>query len=877
MTDGQPKPAATASTRDRRWRAVLTTSLGLIVAAALLRSMLVLTPMPMWESDPLTMHEPMGRGAHSEWLLARVFGASLLGVGPAATILMDVVVLLASAVALLAWARLRQRLDTPLLALAAAGSIAPLLHAIWVEGGSVENARVAASWLAAVWAAVAIAHGARQRSLRGLCAGALLGFVVMLALKGAAQYFVEHPATVAAFEADREAFLRARGWENDSPLARGYERRLRQAEATGWFGLSNVYASFAAAGLAALAGWGVLAWQRARAERRAARPRHTNEPRRFDPTLAAFALATLVAAAALLLSVSRGGMAAGALGVGLALLLLSPPRGVRRLVEWASPRAGVVALLLVVAALLAVVSQGLLGPALGERSLLFRWYYMIGSARVFAHSPLLGVGPADFQQAYAAFKPRLSPEEVTSPHSVLFDFAATLGLFGLAWAALFLRLVWRAGRSLRVHATPGGALGGSPRLRVYAMGLLVGAPTVAALWLGRATGLPLVLADALGGEGPLPLLAALLVVLLATGAWIALALTIWRLNETSARALVPLAAAALALAVHAQIEMTPVQPASALLFWTLLGLAAAVTGAPTIAAPAGERTGRRSAGSFAALAPAVCALAIALIAWPPVARWQSHLTAAASIIEPAGRAETELRVARTLPEGPAATVEHVRREVAEALGTEPAASPAEMRRQLDTLALILGEQAAEQLAAAQDALGKPDVGTERARARLLRHLAARANAAGEPGRARALLERALAGADALLAAHRSSPKAFSLAGSLEADLAEFAASAADAEPHLERARELWEREADLAPQSPGPPRRLMELALLRQQPDEAARWARRLLELDELLRLDPLRQLTELERRRIQRLAAAAADSGGEKPAPESPASAPPP
>ena len=52
-----------------------------------------------------------------------------------------------------------------------------------------------------------------------------------------------------------------------------------------------------------------------------------------------------------------------------------------------------------------------------------------------------------------------------------------------------------------------------------------------------------------------------------------------------------------------------------------------------------------------------------------------------------------------------------------------------------------------------------------------------------------------------------------------------------------------------------PAPRLLELASQRGDDGESRRWASELLERDAMLRLDPLRQLTEQQRRRVESLA----------------------
>jgi len=68
---------------------------------------------------------------------------------------------------------------------------------------------------------------------------------------------------------------------------------------------------------------------------------------------------------------------------------------------------------------------------------------------------MLGVGPDGFQNAYLTARPAISPEEVDSPHSVLFDWWATLGFGGIAWAALLIAILWFGGRGLIADTSAG--------------------------------------------------------------------------------------------------------------------------------------------------------------------------------------------------------------------------------------------------------------------------------------------------------------------------------------------------------------------------------------------------------------------------------------
>src|SRR5690606_6937126 len=168
-------------------------------------------------------------------------------------------------------------------------------------------------------------------------------------------------------------------------MARAFERRLRQREASGWFGLTNVYATVVAGALVALIGLAAAGWKEARSHR----------PALADGWPGALTVGALAAAAALWMSQSRGGMLAAA--IGLAMLGFGAwARSRQKLARLGGPAAvSVVPLLMGLIAL-----QGALGTRAGDLSLLFRWFYFKTAGAIFGHEPLVGVGPAGFQAAY---------------------------------------------------------------------------------------------------------------------------------------------------------------------------------------------------------------------------------------------------------------------------------------------------------------------------------------------------------------------------------------------------------------------------------------------------------------------------------------------
>lgn len=606
MTDASSAIPATPSAEASIDKARLGAT-GLLLITVLARCMVSLDPFPIWSGDPTLLATPQ------------------TSLGPTGQLILDTISLIAAAIVL--WRSRGLSIWTALLL--AAGSIGAIAHAFVIDQGSLDNQRVGVSWCAAFSTGVAGLAIARDRACRSLAWGALLALVVMLACKGALQYFVEHPETVRAYKQHRAQFLESQGWSEGSVMARAFERRLYQNEGTGWFGLSNVFASVCAGGVVAM-----LAL--AGASRRV----RDDLPKWVRPLIGA---GLLIAGAGLALSMSKGGIAAAAVGVALLIAgaiirhkLADKPDVARRL--------GVTLGLLVIAGMLfGVVLRGMMGEKLSELSVYFRWFYMQGATRVIGEHPFLGVGPADFKDAYLLAKPALSPEEVTSPHSILFDWLSTLGLAGAAWSLAWLGWIAATGRSLLSretlaipYAAPGSRPDGvwTPPNLVRAFIVIILAPTALSAFLE------------VQASTPEASIARLVAAVLSLGVGVSVASLIDRLNSVP----VGLAAAALALAAHAQIEVTPVWLGSGAWMLMVCGLcagnvvsyragASSDLHSPTGSGPAsvtpdpamtsGGGMGSRL-GALVALALAIASAFGAMRMWS----WESKLREAADLVTP---------------------------------------------------------------------------------------------------------------------------------------------------------------------------------------------------------------------------------------------------
>jgi hypothetical protein len=539
---------------------------GLVVLIALfacVRAMMAFDPMPGWGLDPYAVAAPAG------------------AFGPREAALLDVLTLLLGGVVLLMAPPARWKRWAGWAAALAVLAGVGLIHGL-PDGPRPADLSPALAWAAALAGAGAIARGGANASTRRTVLALLAGFTAMLIAKGLVQLLVEHPATVEQFEANRAQMLAAQGLEDGTSGARAFERRLRQPEITGWVGFSNVVASFLAAGGVALA---AVAMGRRRAAAIVA------------------GVGALVALGLVVFGGSKGAMAAGVLGLGCVALGRFAPQA------WGAGRrgariGGVLAGVVVVGPLLALVARGKVGERVGELSLLFRWFYVEASARIAFEHPLLGVGPGGFKDAYALAKNPLSPENVASPHSVVFDAVATMGVVvGLAVLAMLAFAAWRAARAVLERGEEG-EVGSLPRLAIFAgpaLAVAIGArfelesvggltPALALAWLGGLVG------------------------------WVALAWAVW---HGPVRGLAwGGGAAALLLIAHGQIEMTPVLVGSSALWAAWLGVACAREGEPE---PAG------GVGMAVGAVPALASLVAAVLVLPGLWAWQGAVTRAAGL------------------------------------------------------------------------------------------------------------------------------------------------------------------------------------------------------------------------------------------------------
>ena len=499
------------STKPISWEAIALSTL------AALRFLLPFAPDRLFDVDPGSVEGPFP------------------AVGPSGAAFLDAVILLIAAVALWRESR-RDGLDPWLVML----GLAPL--PVLVFHGSIDllDAWRGLDWFAAAMLGLALLHLVRIPSNRRIVFSVMLGAIAAGGIRGFQQVYWEHAQTVAFFDANRELILGARGWAEDSAAALAFERRLRQPEATGWTGFSNVFSGFCGAAAVALAG---IVFAR----RRDASPLPVPAPPEGAGGLVVVGLAAIGSAMLVGINGSKGAIGATLLGVVVLAAAFGPARDLFR------RRPGVPVFAAVAFLLALVVGRGMLGDDFaGERSLLFRWHYLMGSLGIIDSAPMLGVGPDGFQEAYLAAKPSTSPENVASAHSMGLDWIASLGVLGLGWMAF---AILGCARTTREEPEVGDS-SGLETIPLFLVPLLIvgyiGYEQFRTEWPLDAVGLATRVAALAFGT------------IVGTGVWS----TTSRVSSDSLRA-VGLAAAVVILA-HAQIEMIFWQPTSIALAWVFL-------------------------------------------------------------------------------------------------------------------------------------------------------------------------------------------------------------------------------------------------------------------------------------------------------------------
>lgn len=756
---------------------------GLVMVAmlCLARAMIEHDPFPWWQSDPF------------------VFSPPIIGLTPRWALLLNIGLVLGSCISLFGHA-LRGRgipLIWGLVLTAALGVLG--YHALVDLERLLESSTLAA--VASVFASVGLCHtlpGARR-----VLGAVVVGFALLLVCVGIFEVYVSHPQTLKAYEQGRDSFLAARGWSPESYEALSYERRLRNPEPVAWFGLTNVFSSFMAAGAA---GCFAIAMNASKTQR---------------VVRAILLLGAIACVFGLVMSGSKGGY--GVLLIGLVLALL-PAFGKSGLLN------GRVIVLFCLCVVAALILRGVLGERLGERSLLFRWQYLFGSLSIWLHHPIVGSGPGLFQQQYALLKPDLSPEDVASAHNFALDWLAMLGLGGIALLAFVLRMI------LSMRPVEQDSLSECPEPTPNTTQITSLHPPQ---WHCKLALLVVVLPTllALRMQSPVLNLAGMMTALIGAGLWSGMAMMLIRTKIQATAMTAGLFVVAAVLVVHGMLEVTGTLITAAPLWALMIAI-------PTRTGSAPPRYRRAIP-----IVPLLGLVVILSLRWVPLNRWERSLHSAAANAQAIASINTTLNALETSPDPS--------RELREAQSMILDLTARPVSASLDSIIPELNRAEVEARQAAIERLGRAlserpsHTATRIALSQQMLWIASVAQSSGREDLATQLWDQATG----LFETTPLDASGERWAGSIWAGRASSMPQSPERGRWLGRAQAHWQRALELAPHSPQTALLLMENAVELELPMIASEWAARAIELHEQTRLDPLRGLAPADLARARAIA----------------------
>ncbi|MHB0947060.1 MAG: O-antigen ligase family protein [Sedimentisphaerales bacterium] len=253
--------------------------------------------------------------------------------------------------------------------------------------------------------------------LAGLLISAERKKILLIVIIGAAvanvyqcteQFSSSNKLMIEQYEQEPATQLNALGIEPGSFQQMLYEHRLYSKDVRGFFTTGN-----SAAAIINLAIFGVFAVFDFK----------TNSKKQLLLPIALL----LVLFAGLVMTHSKGGFAALAAA---AILLLIIKKFGRTLQRWRITVITAVAIL-IITGVFAIIGYGLKYNTLpGGNSMLVRWQYWQGAAKIITDNPLLGIGGGNFGTFYTHYKIPAALETVKDPHCFILSLASQFGLIG---------------------------------------------------------------------------------------------------------------------------------------------------------------------------------------------------------------------------------------------------------------------------------------------------------------------------------------------------------------------------------------------------------------------------------------------------------------
>jgi O-antigen ligase len=231
------------------------------------------------------------------------------------------------------------------------------------------------------------------------------------------QYASSNQMTISEYERDPNSMLRRLHIEPGSFQQMLFEHRLYSKDIRGFFTTGNSAGSFL---LLALGATVALV-----AEKRKALKAGIGS----SGELAARGLVAAMIVVGLALTHSKGAVTAACAA---ALIFVIYALAGDRLARHKRAAVGILLILIVVCGA-GVIWYGIThGTLPGGKSMLVRWQYWVGAARMYAAHALTGAGPGSFAQYYPTYKIPAALETVKDPHNFVLSILTQYGPLGLA-------------------------------------------------------------------------------------------------------------------------------------------------------------------------------------------------------------------------------------------------------------------------------------------------------------------------------------------------------------------------------------------------------------------------------------------------------------
>jgi hypothetical protein len=239
---------------------------------------------------------------------------------------------------------------------------------------------------------------------------------VLCTYQSADQLLSSNQVAIDQYEKAPQTMLAPLGIQPGSFQQFLFEHRLYSQGIKGYFTTSNSAGSFSI--LAAFAAIALLIDK--------VKKQKSLTPLPFSTLAAALAVAIIIAG--LLITKSKGAIIAFTIALVMFIAYLCCAKWIKKHKKLLL----VLALLLFIIAASAIITYGTKHDTLpGGSSMLVRWQYWKGAAKIYAQNQPLGVGPGNFTHAYTKYKPDAALETVADPHNFILSLLAQYGTLGI--------------------------------------------------------------------------------------------------------------------------------------------------------------------------------------------------------------------------------------------------------------------------------------------------------------------------------------------------------------------------------------------------------------------------------------------------------------